>query len=196
MFKFLFFVVRCIVRIWVRIGVCDLVCQFFVIINELVACDIEFLFRNNVFLWLELRFFWWSYTVVKLFISDFANSCDKNFSCSIVLTVTVIIRFHCVVCNGCVRSFNFFYSVVVNAFLTLLELKFRDLTLPDASLLTVSTTLPVESLRTKLNSLALSSRPSNLLVKLNSTCTGTLFTRFSVGLFWFFYSFAYWVVSS
>ena len=61
----------------------------------------------------------------------------------------------------------------------------ENLTLPDASLLTVSTTLPVESFSTKLNSLALSSRPSRRLVKLNSTCTGTLFTRFSVGLFGF-----------
>ena len=37
------------------------------------------------------------------------------------------IRFHGVVCNGCVASFNFFYSVVVNAFLTFLEFKFREL---------------------------------------------------------------------
>ena len=37
------------------------------------------------------------------------------------------IRFHGVVCNGCVRSFNFFYCVVVYAFLAFLELKFREL---------------------------------------------------------------------
>ena len=61
----------------------------------------------------------------------------------------------------------------------------ENLTFPSASFLTVSTTLPVESLSAKLNSCSLSSRPSNFLVKLNSTCTGTLFTRFSVGLFGF-----------
>ena len=52
---------------------------------------------------------------------------------------------------------------------------------PLASFVTVVTTTPSLSLRTKLNSLALSSRPSKRLVKLNSTDTGTLFTRFSVG---------------
>ena len=61
----------------------------------------------------------------------------------------------------------------------------ENLTFPSASFLTVSTTLPAASLSVKLNSLALSSRPSNFLVKLNSTGTGTLFTRFSVGLFGF-----------
>ena len=37
------------------------------------------------------------------------------------------IRFHCIVCNGCVRSFNFFYCVVVYAFVTLLEFKSFEL---------------------------------------------------------------------
>ena len=123
----LFFVVRCIVRIWVRIGICVLVCQFFVIINELVACDIEFFFRNNVFLWLELRFFWRTNSIVELFISDIANSCHKNFSCSIVRNSYCYIRFHGIVCNGCVCSSYFFNCVVVNACLFFLELKFREL---------------------------------------------------------------------
>ena len=62
-----------------------------------------------------------------------------------------------------------------------LNLSAENLTFPAASLLTVSTTSPAEFLSTKLNSLALSTRPSNLLVKLNSTVIGTLLTRFWVG---------------
>ena len=123
----LFFVVWCIVRIWVRICICVLVCQLFIIINELVTSDIEFLFRNNIFLWLELRFFWRSYTVVKFFIRNVAYSCHKNFSSTIVFNCDCYIRFHCVVCNGCVWAFNFFYSVVVNTFVTLLEFKSFEL---------------------------------------------------------------------
>jgi hypothetical protein len=48
-------------------------------------------------------------------------------------------------------------------------------------LLTVSITLPLLSLSTKLNSPALSSRPSSFLVNSNSTLVGILTTRFSVG---------------
>ena len=42
------------------------------------------------------------YTVVKFFIRNVANSRDKYFSCSIVFNCNCYIRFHCVVCNGCV----------------------------------------------------------------------------------------------
>ena len=36
------------------------------------------------------------------------------------------IRFHCIVCNSCISSFDFFYCVLVNAFLAFLEFKFRE----------------------------------------------------------------------
>ena len=104
------------------------------------------------------------------------------------------IRFHCIVCNSCISSFDFFYCVLVNAFLAFLEFKFRDLTLPAASFLTVSTTLPAASFNSNVNSLALSSRPSKRLVKLNPTSTGTLLTRFSVGTFRCFNLLSCWVV--
>ena len=57
---------------------------------------------------------------------------------------------------------------------------------PLASFVTVVITTPSLSLSTKLNSLALSTRPSKRFVKLNSTETGMFTTRFSVGLFGFF----------
>ena len=110
----LFFVVRCIVRIWVRIGICVLVCQFFVIINELVACDIEFLFRKNVFLWLELRFFRRSYTIVELFISCICYVRNDCFGCSIVRYHNFNSRNHCVVFDCYVCSSYFLYSIVIS----------------------------------------------------------------------------------
>ena len=36
------------------------------------------------------------------------------------------IRFHCIVCNSRISSFDFFYCVLVNAFLTFLKFKFRE----------------------------------------------------------------------
>ena len=137
---FCFVVVR---LISIRIFICvrNLVCQLCIIIKKFRTSDIELTFifldeftcfvkfrsRKNIFLWLELRFFWWSHTVVKFFIRNVANSCHKNFSCSIVFNCNCYIRFHCVVCNGCVCSFNFFYCVVVYAFLAFLEFKSFEL---------------------------------------------------------------------
>ena len=118
-----FFVVWCIVRIWVRIGICVLVCQLFIIINELVTCDIVFLFRNNIFLWLELRFFWRTNCVIEFFISWFCHVCDQGFRCTIMTNFNCYNSFHCVISYGCVCSFNFFYCVLVSTLLTLLVFK-------------------------------------------------------------------------
>ena len=113
----------------VRICVCfrNLVCQFFIIIKKWFTSKVEFLSVQDVFLWVELWSFWRSHLVVKFFIRNVANFRDQNFSFSVVWNCDCYIRFHCVVCNGCVCSFNFFYCVVVNAFLTFLEFKFREL---------------------------------------------------------------------
>ena len=117
------FVVWGIVRIWVRIGICVLVCQLFIIINELVTCDIVFLFRNNVFLWLELRFFWWCYTVVKFFIRRFCHVCDQCFSCTIMRNSNGYNSSHFIVSDSRVCTLNLCYSVLVSTFLTLLVFK-------------------------------------------------------------------------
>ena len=102
-----------IVRIWVHIGIRVLICQLFVIIKKLVACDIVFLFRNNVFLWLELRFFRWSYSIIELFIWSVSNSC---YNC---LSSTIMGYLHCNCCNHivvsycCISTCNFWNSISV-----------------------------------------------------------------------------------
>ena len=119
----LLFIIINFVHIWIIVGICYFISQLFIIIKKFISSDIKFLFIKNIFLWIELRSFWWSYTVVKFFIRNVAYSRDKNFSCSIVFNCNCYIRFHGVVCNGCVCSSYFFYSVVVNASLFFLEFK-------------------------------------------------------------------------
>ena len=121
------FIIINFVHIWIFVGINYFISQLFIIIKEFITSDIKFLFIKNIFLWIELRSFWRSYTVVKFFIRNVAYSRDQNFSCSIVFHCDCYIRFHCVVCNGCVCSSYFFNSVVVYAFLVFLELKFREL---------------------------------------------------------------------
>ena len=107
------FVVVCIVDIWICVCFTIFICQFRIVINELSTCDIEFRFRNNVFLWLELRFCWRSYGIVKFFINSICNSCYDCFRCTIVRYYNFHSRNHWVVSNCAISTTNFFYSVVV-----------------------------------------------------------------------------------
>ena len=70
---FQFVVVSCI-DIWIGVCFTIFICQFRIIINEFSTSDIEFRFRNNVFLWLELRFFW-RYILLKIYCKVSRKSC-------------------------------------------------------------------------------------------------------------------------
>ena len=120
------FVVGSCIDIWVCICFTIFICQFRIVINELRTCNIEFRFRNNVFLWLELRFCWWSDTVVELFISRFCHVCDQGLRCTIMRNSNSYHCSHWVVSNSCVCTFHLCYSVSVSTFLTLLVFKGSD----------------------------------------------------------------------
>ena len=120
------FVVVCIVDIWVSICFTIFICQFRIVINELRTCDIEFRFRYNVFLWLELRFCWWSDTVVEFFIGRICHVCDQGFRCTIVTDFNRYDCSHWVVSDSRVCTFHLCYSVSVSTFLTLLIFKGCD----------------------------------------------------------------------
>ena len=117
------FVVACFVYIWICICFTIFISQLVIIINELVACDIVFLFRNNIFLWLELRFFWRTNCVIEFFISWFCHVCDQGFGCTIMRNSNSYNSSHCVVLNSCVCTLNLCYSILVSTFLTLLVFK-------------------------------------------------------------------------
>ena len=120
------FVISCAVSVRIFISIAYFIFQLSIIINKFSTCYVEFRFRNNIFFWLELRFFWWTNSIVEFFISNFTNSRYKSFSSTIMRNSDCYIRFHCIVCNSCISSFDFFYCVLVNAFLAFLEFKFRE----------------------------------------------------------------------
>ena len=108
------FVVSSCIDIWIGVCFTIFICQFRIVINELRTCDIEFRFRNNVFLWLELRFCWWCYGIVKFFIGSICNSCYDCFRSTVVRNHNFHSRNHWVVSNGTISTTNFFYSVVIS----------------------------------------------------------------------------------
>ena len=108
------FIVGCTIRIWISVCITILVCQFRIIVKQLVACDIEFFCRNNVFFWIELRFFRWFHLIVKLFIWCVYNILHDCFRCTIMRDWNPYSRNHCIVCHRCVWTCNFVYSVVVS----------------------------------------------------------------------------------
>ena len=108
------FIVSCTIRIWVGVCITILVCQFRIIVKQLVACDIEFFCRNNVFFWIELRFFRWFHLIVKLFIWCVYNILHDCFRCTIMRDWNPYSRNHGIVCHRCVWTCNFVYSVVVS----------------------------------------------------------------------------------
>ena len=67
------FVVGSCIDIWICVCFTIFICQFRIVINELRTCNIEFRFRNNVFLWLELRLFWRANCVIKFFIGNISD---------------------------------------------------------------------------------------------------------------------------
>ena len=73
-----------IIRVWIRVCFTIFICQLRIVINELITSDIVFLFRNNVFLWLELRFFWRSNCIVELFISSICYVGNNCLCCTIM----------------------------------------------------------------------------------------------------------------
>ena len=108
----LWFIVSCTIHIWVSLCITILVCQFRIIIKQLVACDIEFFFRNNVFLWIELRFFRWFHRIVELFVrcvlKHVHNSCHSR---SVMFDFYFNCCNHVVIRHSSIRSSNFFHSV-------------------------------------------------------------------------------------
>ena len=78
------FVVGSSVRIWVGICVCHLILQFTIIVEKFHTCKIEFGFVQDVFLWIEIRSFWRTNSIVEFFIRDFANFRYEKFSSSVM----------------------------------------------------------------------------------------------------------------
>ena len=113
-----FLVVVCLVYVWVRISIRILVCQLFIIINEFITSNVKFLLVYNIFLWLELRFFWWNHLVVELFVVSICsistcwsmiNDSLKNFT---ILSYLYCHRcFHSIVRNTRFIVIDFFYSI-------------------------------------------------------------------------------------
>ena len=202
------FVVWCIVSVWVRFSICVLVCQLFIIINELVASDIEFRFRNNVFLWLELRCCWRSYGIVELFVSWFSYVSNQCFSCTVMRYCYSYFCLHCIVSDSSVCTFNLCYSVLISTFLTLLVFKSSDSFTSfvcvihwsklDLTILIVSCSrnhnvVAVFQLECKFASFKLTTFQTFREVEFyfNWNWVYTFLSWF----FWSFYRFAYWVVN-
>ena len=62
------FVVISFIYIRICVGISVLVCQFRIIIKKFVISNWELSCIQYIFLWLELRLFWWSHSVIELFI--------------------------------------------------------------------------------------------------------------------------------
>ena len=112
------FVVWCIISVRVSICICNLVSQFFIIINELSTCNIEFRFRNNIFFRIELRCFWWANFVVELFVVSARSvtaSCRvvsnslKNFT--FFSNFNSYFSYHSIVRYSSIFTWYFFHSV-------------------------------------------------------------------------------------
>ena len=120
------FVVVSLICVWIFIGISVLVCQLRIIIKKLVISNWELSCIQYILLWLELRLFWWSHSVVKLCIWSVCHCLHKCFRFSIVFNFYCDFSLHGIVSDCSVRSFNFFYSVLMSSNLSLSEFKFSE----------------------------------------------------------------------
>ena len=108
------FVVVCFINIWISICFTIFISQLSIIIKKFVISDRVFLCIQYILLWLELRFSWRCYGIVKFFISSVCYVSNQCFSCTIMRYHNFHSRNHWVVRNGAISTTNFFYSVVVS----------------------------------------------------------------------------------
>ena len=189
------FVVLCIIDIWVSVSFTIFICQFRIVINELSTCDIEFSFRNNVFLWLELRFCWRSYGIVKFFINSICNSCYDCFRCTIVRYYNFHSRNHWVVSNGAISTTNFFYSVVVSL-TKIIAAKFKCLEVYFTARIIVSTfNFSTIFLQDEFEFISLKRTSSKSLSEVKVKWNWNTVNTFLCWFVWFFNCLAYWVVN-
>ena len=62
------FIIINFVRIWIFVGISYFISQLFIIIQKFSSSNVKFLFVKNIFFWVKLRSFWWSHSVIELFI--------------------------------------------------------------------------------------------------------------------------------
>ena len=107
------FVVVCFINIWISICFTIFISQLSIIIKKFVISDRVFLCIQYILLWLELRFSWRCYGIVKFFISSVCYVSNDCFSCTIMRYHNFHSRNHWVVRNSAISTTNFFYSVIV-----------------------------------------------------------------------------------
>ena len=117
------FIIINFIRIWIFVGISYFISQLFIIIQKFSSSNVKFLFVKNVFLWVKLRSFWRSHSVIELFVWSVSHCLHKCFSFSIVFNFYCDFSLHCIVSNCSVCSSYFFYSVLVSSNLGFREFK-------------------------------------------------------------------------
>ena len=120
------FVVVSFINIWISICFTIFISQLSIIIKKFVISDWVFSCIQYILLWLELRFCWRSYCIVKLFVSWFSYVSNQCFSCTVVRYCYSYFCLHSIVSDSSVCTFNLCYRVSVSTFLTLLVFKGSD----------------------------------------------------------------------
>ena len=120
------FVVINFIRIWIFVGISYFISQLFIIIQKFSSSNVKFLFVKNIFFWVKLRSFRRSHSVIELFIWSVCHCLHKCFSCTIVFNFYCDFSLHRVVSDCRIRSFNFFYSVLMSSNLSFSEFKFSE----------------------------------------------------------------------
>ena len=189
------FVVSGIISIRICICITIFIRHFRIVINKLRTCDIEFRFINNVFLWLELRFCWRCYGIVKFFISSICYSCHDCFRCTIVRYYNFHSCNHWVVSNGAIRTTNFFYSVVISL-TKIIATKLKCLEVYFTTRIIVNTfNFCTIFLQDKFKFIILKRTSSKSLSKFKVKWNWNTVHTFLGRLVWFFNCLTYWVVN-
>ena len=122
----LLFIIINFVHVWIFVGISYFISQLFIIIQKFSSSNIKFLFVENVFLWVKFRSFWRCHSVVKLCIWSVSHFLNKDFSCTIVFNFNCDLSFHGIVSDCSVRTFNFFYSVLMSSNLGFSEFELSE----------------------------------------------------------------------
>ena len=202
------FIVVCFINIWISICFSIFISQLSIIIKKFVISDRVFSCIQHILLWLELRFCWRSYCIVKLFVSWFSYVSNQCFSCTVVRYCYSYFCLHCIVSDSCVCTFHLCYRVFVRTFFTLLVFKGSnsftsficiiywsklDLTSRIVGCSCNHNIVAVFQLECKFTSFKLTTFQTFREVKFYSDWYRV--HTFLSWFFWSFYRFAYWVVN-
>ena len=120
------FVIWSSIYIWICICFTIFISQLCIIIEKLVISNWELSCIQYILLWLELRLFWRSHSVIELFVSWFSYVSNQCFCCSVVWYCYSYFCLHSIVSDSCVCTFHLCYRVSVSTFLILLVFKGSD----------------------------------------------------------------------